>query len=308
MHRSTLLSVVAVLGTSVGLVVLTTGFGEGGAKRPQGRIVFAAEIDHKVDIFVINADGSHRRNLTRSDAREQGPDWSPNGKSIVYVNASDGPGGALYRMAANGAHPQVLFRETANQIMGAPAWSPDGRRVAFTSARNGKLEVWTYSLGGGFTQITRDGFAVNPSWSPNGKQLAYTGLISPGHATIFVSAADGTNRHDVSHAPFDDSVAVWSPNGQWIALRSLNADWQEHEEDSLVIVNPAGTVRKTLVTGGGIFPADWSPRGDAILFQWNSDPQHPTTSRRQLYIAPVSGGKPRAVRGTLGAISAAWHR
>jgi hypothetical protein len=135
-HRSTLLSVVAVLGTSVGLVVLTTGFREGGAKRPQGRIVFAAEIDHNGDIFLINADGSHRRNLTRSDAREQGPDWSPNGKSIAYVNASDGPGGALYRMAANGAHPQVLFRETANQIMGAPAWSPDGRRVAFTSARN----------------------------------------------------------------------------------------------------------------------------------------------------------------------------
>ncbi len=168
--------------------------------------------------------------------------------------------------------------------------------------------MWTYSIGGGFTQITRDGFAVDPTWSPNGKQLAYAGLSSPGHGTIFVSAADGTNRHDVSHAPFDDSVAVWSPDGQWIALRSLNADWQEHEEDSLVIVNPAGTVRKTLVTGGGIFPADWSPRGDAILFQWNADPEHPATSRRQLYIVPVSGGKPRAVRGTRGAISAAWHR
>ena len=228
MRRSTLLSVVAVVGTSIGLVVLTTGFSEGGAKRPQGRIVFAAATDHNGDIFVINADGSHRRNLTRSDAREQGPDWSPNGKSIIYVNASDRPGGALYRMAANGAHPQVLFRETANQTMGDPAWSPDGRRVAFTSARNGNVEVWTYSIGGGFTQITHDGFAIDPTWSPNGKQLAYAGLSSPGHATIFVSAADGSNRQDVSHAPYDDSVAAWSPNGQWIALRSLNADWQQH--------------------------------------------------------------------------------
>ena len=291
-------------------VALTSGIGAAASKRPVGRIVFTASVDRKNDVYVVRADGSRRKQLTQIGTA-QSPDWSPDGKSLLFTNTADGPGGAVYRMGANGRQTRLLFRESqAHQILQDPVWSPDGRRIAFATVRTGTFELWTYSLSGTFRQITHEGFAVNPTWSPDGKQIAYDGIgQSPGHATIFVAAADGTGRRDVSHAPFDDSVPVWSPTGQWIALRSLNHDWETHEADSLVIVNPAGTVRKTLVTGGGIFPADWSPKGDAILFLWIKDPGNPTSSPRQLYTVPLTGGTPRPVPGTRGAFgSASWHR
>ncbi len=290
--------------SSLGLVLVTSGFGETRANRPRGQIVFAAETYYGAggDLYLVNADGSHLRQLTRSRAAEQNPDWSPNGRSIVYVNEGGGRGQApgLYRMAANGSRKRVFF--TGDDQIDNPAWSPDGRRVAFSCTRSDHLEIWTYSIAGRLKQITHDGFAVQPTWSPNGNRLAYIGLSVRRQAMLVVSAADGTKKRVISNTLASASYPVWSPNGRWIALRVRNRSGA----DSLVLVDPARPVRKTLASGGLILPADWSPTSDAVLFLRRKTS---TSDRQQLFTVPVSGGKPRLVGGTLGAIgSASWHR
>jgi Tol biopolymer transport system component len=296
-----------ILAAALGVLV-TTGFRSAAAERRVGRIVFARASVNQTDIYVVNAHGSQPPRRLTHNGTAQSPDWAPSGKSILYVDAADGPGGAVYRMPATGGHAHRLFKERlAHQILQGPVWSPDGGRIAFATVRAGMFEVWTYSLSGKFEQITHEGSATQPTWSPDGRRLAYGG-VSSGRATIFVARADGTKPRNVSHAPYADAFPVWSPTGKWIALRSLNRSWQKHEADSLVIVNAAGTVRKTLLTGGGIYPADWSPSGDAILFLWNRQPQNPLSDHRQLYTILVAGGRPRAVDGTQGASSASWHR
>lgn len=295
------------------VVLLLGAFGSNGQTRLRGRIVFAtASIpQNDGDIYVINADGSHRRRLTNSRVAESNPIWSPNGKSIAFVGL-EGTHTALHKMTATGARQHVLFRESPSShgAIDDPSWSPNGQLIAFGSARDGTYQIWTYALNGTFNEITHEGrFNDSPSWSPSGKQLAYTSSISSRHSSIFVINADGSHSHDVSHTPVLGEGAVWSPNGKWIALRSLNADWEQHEADSPVIVNPAGTGSKRLVTGGAIFPTAWSPNGDAILFLWVSDPGNVLTSHRQLYTVSLHGGIPHPVPGTGGAIGgASWHK
>ncbi len=296
----------ALLGLVVLLVASLSGFGASGSRRPLGKIVFAARANIGVgaDIYSVNADGTRLRRLTTSSADEAGPTWSPDGKSIAYVG-----GRSLYRMAANGTKPRLLWTEDARfgSSIFYPAWSPDGRRIAFAAALVNGWTVWTYEFNGRLTQVTtRPG--GHPSWSPTGRQLAYTGLDG-GKSSVFVIGANGSGDHDVSHAPVADESPVWSPNGKWIALRSLNADWRTREVDSLDIVSLDGKVRRTLTTGGAIFPAAWSPTSDAILFLRVEHPEKGALSPTQLFIVSVKGGTPRSLPGTNGAVGgASWHR
>ena len=305
-HTSRFLWVAAALGVAVSLALVSNGFGAGELKRPHGKIVFAAraQLGSGGDIFSVNADGTRLRRLTRSAADEDSPSWSPDGKSIVYV-----VGRSLYRIASNGAKTRLVWTADTRfeSRLYNPSWSPNGRRIAFSAALASQFNVWTYELNGRLTQITTR-FGGHPSWSPTGRQLAYAGL-NGGKSSVFVIGADGSGDHDVSNADVADESPVWSPNGKWIAFRSLNADWRTHEVDSLNIIRTDGSARRTLASGGAIFPAAWSPTSDAILFLQVAHPELGAGSQTQLFIVSLSGGSPRPVPGTNGAFgSASWHR
>lgn len=277
----------------------------GGEPALPGTIVFSAGVGAG-DLFVVDADGSHLRQLTRGDAPEQSPSWAPDGNSIVYVRAT-GKNGALYRIDAEGGRPTKVYAEVefAAGLISDPAWSPDGKTIAFTSSRNGTPEIWTYGLDGTLIEVTRH-FGVHPSWSPDGRRLVYSGLEN-GRSAIFVVGRDGRGERVVARARVSAESPAWSPDGKWIAFRSLNEGWRTHEVDSLLLVAADGTSRRHLAEGGAIFPTAWSPGSDAVLYL-GVDGYGPD-GRRQLFTVPLDGGSPRPVAGTSGALGdASWHR
>ena len=99
---------------------------------PDGKRIAFVSNRPRPDIFVMNADGSGLRRLTRSTL--------PGGSSVADIDA------------------------------GRLAWSPDGQRIAFnaTTAAQGR-EVDVVTLRGGVTRVARN--ARNPDWSPNGRLL-----------------------------------------------------------------------------------------------------------------------------------------
>jgi TolB protein len=87
---------------------------------PDGkRIAYAAA----GDIWVMNANGSRQRNLTRSRDSEYGVSWSPDGKQISYVRRL-GASKRLYVMNSDGSGKRPLGG-VGNQLV--PAWQPLSR-------------------------------------------------------------------------------------------------------------------------------------------------------------------------------------
>jgi Tol biopolymer transport system component len=96
-------------------------------------------------ILSATTSGKELRFLTSPGVVSTEPEFSPNGKLIVYARSDcdspDGPCGLadLWRMAANGSHKQQLT-DTAHTAEGAPAWSPSGKQIVFADRRAGTTE------------------------------------------------------------------------------------------------------------------------------------------------------------------------
>ena len=98
---------------------LTTD-GNNSSWSPDGKkIVFDSKRDGKREIYVMDTDGSHQKNLSNNPANDFNPVWSPDGKKIAFVSDRDG-NYEIYVMDADGSNQINLTNNPAADRF--PAW------------------------------------------------------------------------------------------------------------------------------------------------------------------------------------------
>ncbi len=168
---------------------------------PDGaRIVVSGSTGGISDLFMVDVDGSHFRQLTRDKFGDVMPQWSPDGSRIAF--ASDrGPGtdfGQLrydkwristYRVS-DGRIETIPGQDGLNIN---PVWSPDGQSLAYVSSRTGIQNVFLYdftdgkhyqltNVVGGVSSFTE--YSPVITWARQTDQLAFT-LFENGDYTVW---------------------------------------------------------------------------------------------------------------------------
>ncbi len=213
------------------------------------------------DLAVMPVVGGASRILVSGGGTVLTPQWSPDGKQIVYLSDRGGSQDVWIVDVADGPPRQLT---SWPGFESAVAWSGDGTKVYFQSDHNTKLgDLWAVASGGGEpTRITRNGTLGSDFLSTRaGVADFFAGTINPngGQLTISRVRPDGrmTTVWDRSNAfmraisPSGDSIAavVEQPNGklQMMILPAAGGNGRQ-----ILTVNDRGTF--------------WSNDGKSIVY------------------------------------------
>jgi eukaryotic-like serine/threonine-protein kinase len=128
---------------------VTTGKYDGGgmAWTPDGKIVFVRKVGESPDIWIMNADGTDQRQLTKDRYFDDVPQVTPDGRYIVFVSDRSGLP-HIWRVNIDGTEPiAITSGDTFDDE--TPRVTPDSKWVVYNSWRTGKFTPWKVSISGG---------------------------------------------------------------------------------------------------------------------------------------------------------------
>jgi len=256
----------ATAGVAVAAVVgsVTSAY-PGAATFPgkRGQIAFISDrLDQEV--FVVNADGSGVRELSRDPASATGPVPSPDGESIAFTSTRHG-NREVYIMGADGSAQRRLTRDPATDVV--HDWSPDGSELAVVSNRVGTPQIYALRADGtGTKQLTAGSAASDdPAWSPEGRRIAFVRSRE-----IWIMGADGTDQHRLTRDPVSAAAdPAWAPDGSKIAFVRTK---QGHPFDTVTVntMTADGTVVRTIYSSAFAAEPAWSPDGRRLALRVGS--------------------------------------
>jgi Tol biopolymer transport system component len=254
---------------------------------PDGKsIVFVSDRSQSDNLWVMNADGTNPRALTReNDQRFQSPAFTPDGKYVLASKGNDvfmyyaggastaglrltgdttaGRGGAAAGGGRGGNAPNVFL---------GPTPSPDGRYVYFSmrnstgggynqTALGWQIGVLDRETGQIFTKTNAVGSGMRPELSPDGRWLAYATRNNAETSLMLRDLTSGDDRlllpkiqrDDQESRPNRDVVPTYAftPDSKSIVIGHHGHFWRANVADGKETMIPF-SANVDMMIGGAI--------------------------------------------------------
>jgi len=244
--------------------------------------------------------------LTTAPAGWEGdssPRFSPDGKKIAFIRASEGQVMDLFEMPAEGGATTQLTHD--GRFIAGISWSSDGRSILFSSNRAGVQALWQIRLRHDKPERLPVGTesASSPGISAQGKlafvvNTAVFGVyaIEPGK-----TPGEAASRAVVSSTA-EDSAPSASADGREFAFQS----WRSGSQQIWISSADGQTLRELSSEKDGIRGAGspaWSPVGSKILFDAR------VQGHSHIFVQDAAGGGAKQLTfGDLNDIVPKWSR
>ena len=254
-------------------------------------------------LWIMNADGSRNRFLTKgSNAR-----WSPDGSRVAYFAEGEPKGTQLFVrwMDAEGATSQVTrVVETPSELR----WSPDGKWVSFAMLVR-KPTPWNISMptaptGANWTAAPR---VVDRMHYRQDRR----GFMEDGYLHLFSVSADGGTPRQLTSGEWNVGARFdglsgnvgydWTPDGKTIVvdgLKDTGADRNYRNSHLYVVDVTSGAVRQLTARPGVWTSPAVSPNGRTVAFI-GYDSAEVSYRAADLWVIGMDGAGLRKVSGNL---------
>jgi Tol biopolymer transport system component len=245
------------------------------------KIAYESYVDGNSDIFLMNADGSGKVNLTHTpNVNEHYPQVSPDGTRVCF-NVDEGEGRdavrSLWVMNIDGSGRRKIADHARE-----PFWSPDGKVIGYLPQEYPKFDVIDYYTKGMMYYHVDTGqtephpnaahlrHLYHPRFSPNGKWIVATvhGGMGFGHAILAIEA----HGDKIINLKIPGCRPSFSPDGKHIAWGS-----EDHEVDTAPIDTNSDDPKvgpwemRIHDDRNKVYHIAWSPDGRFVSFSRGPD-------------------------------------
>ncbi|AEE68493.1 TolB-like translocation protein [Bordetella pertussis] len=177
---------------------------------PDGsQLAVALTRDGLSQIYIVSAGGgSNMRRITRSPGIDTEPNFTPDGRSIIFTSDRSG-GPQIYQTGLDGGDARRLTFNGGYNI--SPRISPDGSTLLYVARRDGAFRIASLNLSSGSETLLTDGRDdQSPSFAPNGMQVLYA-AIQNGRSVLAGVSSDGRVRQTLSVLNGEIREPTWGP-------------------------------------------------------------------------------------------------
>jgi eukaryotic-like serine/threonine-protein kinase len=159
----------------------------------------------------------------------------------------------------------ALTRLTLEGSSSQPVWSPDGKTLTFNAVRGNTQGLFEKAIDGSAKEerLGSTASGVPHSWSPDGQWLSFHTATPTTRRDLWLLPRDGDRTPRLLlGTPHDERVAMFSPDGKWLAYLSDESG----REEVYVQAFPSSGGRWQVSTDGGSEPV-WARSGRELFYR-----------------------------------------